>query len=46
MHDAVKTTIEDRLMAMEESLQGRSGNDPDAASIARTLEWLVERKGP
>ena len=46
MHDAVKTTIEDRLTAMEESLQGRSGNDPDAASIAQTLEWLVERRGP
>jgi transcriptional regulator with XRE-family HTH domain len=44
VHDAVKATIENRLATMEESLQARSGKDPDAASIARTLEWLVERR--
>jgi hypothetical protein len=44
MHDAVKTTIENRLEAMEKEWQGRSANDQDAGSIARRLEWMVERR--
>jgi hypothetical protein len=44
MHDAVKTTIENRLAAMEEELQGRSAKDHDAGSIARRLEWMTERR--
>jgi len=44
MHDTLKTTIEKRLAAMEEDLQGRSAKDSDAASIARRLEWLMERR--
>jgi hypothetical protein len=44
MHDAVKTTIEKRLAAIEEDLQGRSAKDSDAVSIARRLEWLMERR--
>ena len=44
MHDGVKTTIEKRLAAMEEDLQGRSAKNSDAESIARRLEWLIERR--
>ena len=44
MHDELKTTIETRLATMEEELQGRSANDSDAVSIARRLEWLMERR--
>lgn len=44
MHDTVKTAIEKRLAAMEEDLQGRSAESSDAESIARRLEWLMERR--
>jgi len=43
-HDVVKTTIEKRLADMEEDLQGRSATDSDATSIARRLEWLMQRR--
>jgi hypothetical protein len=44
MHGGVETTIEKRLVEMEKSLQGRSAKEPDAESIARRLEWLMERR--
>ncbi len=44
MHDKVKTSVEERLTAMEKDLQGRSANNADAESIARKLEWIVERR--
>jgi transcriptional regulator with XRE-family HTH domain len=44
IHDSVKTTIEKRLTAMEKVLQGRGANDVGAESIARKLEWMMERR--
>lgn len=44
MHGAVTTAIENRLTAMEKDLQGRSAKDHDAGSIARKLEWMMERR--
>jgi len=45
-HDAVKATIEKRLAVVEKDLQGRSAKEPGAESIARRLEWMMERRGP
>jgi DNA-binding XRE family transcriptional regulator len=42
--DTVQATIEKRLAVMERDLQSRSANDADAESIARKLEWIVERR--
>src|ERR1700680_3498400 len=44
VHDAVKTTIEKRLTAMEEDLQGRTAKNSDAEAIARRLEWLMAQR--
>lgn len=44
VYDSVKTTIEKRLAALEKDLQSRSANDANAESIARKLEWIMERR--
>src|SRR5208282_4161442 len=44
MHDTVNTTVEKRVAAMEKDLQGRSAKNADADSIARKLEWMIERR--
>ena len=45
MHDTVRTKVEERVAAMEQDLQSRSAKDVDAESIARKLEWMIERRG-
>ena len=43
---AVEASIEDRLAILENELQQSTSKGRKAASIARKLEWLWERRNP
>jgi transcriptional regulator with XRE-family HTH domain len=44
IHDDMKIVIEERLGELESTLQDRSAAERSAGSIARRLEWLVNRR--
>jgi DNA-binding XRE family transcriptional regulator len=46
LYETVEAGIEERLASMENELQQSPAKGPQAASVARKLEWLWERKNP
>jgi len=46
LYQTVEAGIEERLAIMEDELQESTAKGLQAASVARKLEWLWERKNP